>query len=275
MCTFSPSPFHPHAYTQAMDLGLSGKVAVVTGASRGIGKAIAFALGHEGAKLVICARGQQALLEAEEQLLAAGVEVTALQQDILDVAAGETLVSAAKSAFGRLDILVGSAGGNRRKPFEETSDEDWDDIIEINVMSHLRCARAAIPELRGSGGGSILFISSIFGREGGGKGLAIYNTTKSAIISAAKIMAMELAADGIRVNTVAPGSIRFPGGSWDRRVREHPEAMQEFVENNIPLGRFGTAEEVADVVAFLSSDRASLITGACINVDGGQSRSLI
>ncbi|NNE45345.1 MAG: SDR family oxidoreductase, partial [Rhodothermales bacterium] len=122
---------------------------------------------------------------------------------------------------------------------------------------------------------AILFISSIFGREGGGKGLSIYNTTKSALISAAKIMAMELAADYIRVNTVAPGSIRFPGGSWDRRVLDQPEAMKEFVNQNIPLGRFGTAEEVADVVAFLVSDRASLITGACVNVDGGQSKSLI
>jgi 3-oxoacyl-[acyl-carrier protein] reductase len=129
--------------------------------------------------------------------------------------------------------------------------------------------------MRKGGGGAIVFISSIFGREAGGPGLSIYNATKSALISVAKIMATELAGEGIRVNSVAPGSIRFPGGSWDRRVREDPEAMQEFIEANLPLGRFGTVDEIADVVTFLSSERASLLTGACINVDGGQSHSLI
>lgn len=258
-----------------MDLGLQGKVALVTGASRGIGKAIALALGREGASLVICARGEEQLREAESQLRSEGITVIAIPQDLTSSDAGMVLTSAAISEYGRLDILVGSAGGNRRKPFEETSDDDWASIMELNVLSHLRCARAAIPAIRRAGGGAILFISSIFGREGGGKGLSIYNTTKSALISAAKIMAMELAVDHIRVNTVAPGSIRFPGGSWDRRVLDQPEAMKEFVNQNIPLGRFGTADEVADVVAFLVSDRASLITGACVNVDGGQSKSLI
>lgn len=258
-----------------MDLGLVGRVALVTGASRGIGRAIAMSLGREGAKLVICARGADRLEETAEELRSLGIEVEAIRQDILEPDAGARLVDAAMSSLGRLDVLVGSAGGNRRKPFEETSDEDWRDIVDLNVLSHLRCARAAIPAMRENGAGSIVFVASIFGREAGGPGLSIYNTTKSAIISAAKIMALELATDGIRVNTVAPGSIRFPGGSWDRRVREQPAAMEDFVSRNIPLGRFGTAEEVADVVAFLASERASLITGACINVDGGQSRSLI
>ncbi|MEM6647757.1 MAG: SDR family oxidoreductase, partial [Bacteroidota bacterium] len=125
------------------------------------------------------------------------------------------------------------------------------------------------------GSGSIVFISSIFGREAGGPGLSIYNTTKTALISAAKIMALELAPDGIRVNSVAPGSIRFPGGSWDRRVNEQPEKMKAFIAQNLPLGRFGKATEVADVVTFLASKRASLITGACLTVDGSQSNSLI
>ncbi len=258
-----------------MDLGLDGKVALVTGASRGIGKAIALALGSEGARMVICARGAEKLQDARAEMEQAGIEVEAVALDITDPDAGTRLAEVAEARFGSPDILVGSAGGNRRKPFVETSDDDWASVLELNVLAHLRCARAVVPAMQRSGGGSIVFVSSIFGREGGGKGLSIYNTTKSAIISAAKIMAMELAEDGIRVNTVAPGSIRFPGGSWDRRVIEQPEAMEEFVRQNIPLGRFGTAEEVADVVTFLSSERASLITGACINVDGGQSRSLI
>ena len=166
-------------------------------------------------------------------------------------------------------------GGNRRVAFAESSDRDWQEILEVNFHSHVRVSRAVVPHLRQRPAGVILFIASIFGREAGGPGLSIYNTTKSALISLAKIMALELAPEGIRVNSIAPGSIRFPGGSWDRRCREDPEGMAEFIRANLPLGRFGTAEELADVVAFLASPRASLVTGACLNIDGGQSHSLI
>jgi 3-oxoacyl-[acyl-carrier protein] reductase len=169
---------------------------------------------------------------------------------------------------------VGNVGSNRKGSFETLSDEDWEDLINLNFMSHVRLSRAAIPHMREVDGASICFISSIFGRELGGAGLSLYNTTKSALISVSKVMAQDLAPD-IRVNSVAPGSIRFPGGSWDQRVKENPEAMEEFVGENIAIGRFGRADEVADAVTFLCSERASLITGACINVDGGQSQSLI
>ena len=258
-----------------MDLGLKGKVAVVAGASRGIGKAIAQALAAEGCKLVLCARGEETLEATASALSAEGVEVHTLALDLTEEDAGTRLVAAAIKTYGRLDVLVGNAGGNRRKPLEETTDEDWQDILELNLLSHVRCCRAAIPEMRKVGGGAIVLVSSIFGREAGGPGLSIYNTTKSALISMAKILALDVAADGIRVNTVAPGSIRFPGGSWDRRCNEDPEGMAVFIKQNLPLGRFGRAEEVADTVAFLCSTRASLITGACITVDGSQSHSLI
>ncbi len=258
-----------------MDLGLTGKVAIVTGASRGIGKGIALRLAAEGCHVATCARGEDALQVAAAEIKARGVDVLALPLDLTAAGAADHLVEATVQHFGRIDILVNNIGGNRRKPFAETTDDDWDAILELNLKAHLRCSRAVLPSMKAAGGGALLFISSIFGREAGGPGLSIYNTTKSALISVAKIMALELAADGIRVNSLAPGSIRFPGGSWDRRVKADPEGMKRFIEQNLPVGRFGTVEEVADVATFLVSERASLVTGTCLNVDGGQSKSLI
>lgn len=259
-----------------MDLQLTGKAVLITGGSRGIGKATAHAFAREGCRLALCARDEDTLADAAAEIRdATGAEVVTRSADVTAHGEVESFVDAAAEAFGSVDVLVNNAGGNRRKPFEETTDEDWSAILELNLLGHLRASRAAIPHMRKAGSGSIIFISSIFGREAGGAGLSIYNTTKSGVISAAKIMALELASASIRVNTVAPGSIRFPGGSWDRRVKSDPEGMAKFVDDNIPLGRFGSAEEVADVVAFLASERASLITGACLNADGGQSHSLI
>ena len=258
-----------------MDLGLKGKVAAVTGGSRGLGLYSARALAGEGARLAICARGEAGLAAAAESLRAEGAEVLAVACDIAEEGAAGAMIEAVRDRYGALDVLVNNVGGNRRGRFEEASDQDWLDIIQLNVLSGFRAARLAIPLMREGGGGSIVFVSSVFGREKGGPGLSIYNTTKTALISAAGIMALELASDGIRVNSVAPGSIRFPGGSWDKRVKADPEGMAAFVRTNLPLGRFGSGEEVGDVVAFLASERASLITGACIAVDGGQGRSLV
>ncbi|MEM1206301.1 MAG: SDR family NAD(P)-dependent oxidoreductase [Acidobacteriota bacterium] len=257
-----------------MDLGLEGKVALIAGGSRGIGLAIAHGLAREGCRLALCARGEDDLRRATVDLGALGAEVLALPVDITEGEAGIRLVDAVVDRFGSLDILVNNAGGNRRGNFADLDDDAWESILDLNFKAHVRLSRAAIPAMR-EGGGSIVFVASIYGREAGGPGLAIYNSTKSALISLSKIMALELAPEGIRVNSVAPGSIRFPGGSWDRRCRDDPEGMATFVEQNLPLGRFGRAEEVADAVTFLVSERASLITGACLNVDGGQSRSLI
>ncbi len=258
-----------------MDLGLRGKVAVVTGGSRGLGFYSARAMAADGARLAICARGEEGLAAAAEVLRGEGAEVLTVACDVAEEGGAAELVDAVRSRYGALDVLVNNVGGNRRGRFEETSDEDWLDIIQLNVLSGFRAARLAIPLMREGGGGSIVFVSSVFGREKGGPGLSIYNTTKTALISAAGIMALELAKDAIRVNCVAPGSIQFPGGSWDKRVKADPDGMREFVRANLPLGRFGRGEEVGDVVAFLASERASLITGACIAVDGGQGRSLV
>lgn len=258
-----------------MDLQLQQKTAIVTGGSRGIGKAIAMCLAAEGCRVAICAREQNALAATAQELQSQGREVLALPLDLAGPGQAQKLVEEAHQRFGRIDILINNVGGNRRGAFETRSEAEWDEIIELNLRTHIRASRAAIPHMRRQGGGAIIFISSVFGRESGGEGLSIYNATKSAVISLAKIMAVELAKDNIRVNSVAPGSIRFPGGSWDKRVQQDPQAMAEFVKREIPMGRFGTAEEVAQVVTFLASERASWVSGACLNVDGCQSRSLI
>ncbi len=258
-----------------MDLGLQGKVAIVTGGSRGIGRGIALGLAREGCNVVICARQKAPLEEAAEAVRTTGSQVLALPLDMTRPQDVKKLIAETQDAFGRIDILVNNVGGNRRGEFEGRSDEEWQEIIDLNLMAHIRPTREVIPVMKQQQSGVIIFIASIFGREAGGPGLSIYNTTKSGVISLAKILALELAPHGIRVNSVAPGSIRFPGGSWDRRCKEDPEGMAEFVKRELPLGRFGTVEEVANVVVFLASERASLVTGACLNVDGCQSHSLI
>jgi 3-oxoacyl-[acyl-carrier protein] reductase len=165
---------------------------------------------------------------------------------------------------------VGAAGGGG---LLETSDEEWQSAFAATFVPAVRASRLAVPSMRQRGGGVILIIASIFGREAGGR--LTYNAVKAAEISLAKSLARELAADNIRVNSVAPGSILFPGGSWDRRRLADPEGIADFIRRELPFGRFGRAEEVGAVVAFLASARAGWISGASITVDGCQSRSLI
>ena len=256
-----------------MDLALDGHVALVTGASRGIGRGIAAALAREGCKLVVCARGREDLAEAAAALRAGGAEVCAVAADVAEPDAAAHMVDTALAAYGKLNILVNNVGGNNRTPFPQQSDAEWQEVIGLNLLSGVRMTRAAIPHLQAAGGGSVVFVSSIWGRELGGP--AVYVSTKAAAIGLASSLARELAPQGIRVNSVAPGSIRFPGGSWDRRANDDPAGMAEFVKREIPGGRFGTVEEVANVVAFLASPRASWVNGACVPVDGCQSHSMI
>jgi 3-oxoacyl-[acyl-carrier protein] reductase len=255
-----------------MNLELSGKVAIVTGSSRGLGLASARALAGEGCHVVLCARGAARLAEAAA-LFGPASRVLTVVADVSTEAGAQAVVDRTLETFGRVDVLVNNVGKAGGAGLDATSDADWQGALDQTLFPAVRMSRRVVPEMRKTGGGVILIIASIFGREVGGR--MTYNVVKAAEIALAKAMAGQLAKDHIRVNSVAPGSISFEGGSWWTRQREDPAGMADFVAREIPMGRFGRAEEVGDVVAFLASARASWITGACITVDGGQSRSNI
>ncbi|MEH6949554.1 SDR family NAD(P)-dependent oxidoreductase [Bacillus sp. JJ634] len=250
-----------------MDLQLQGKNILITGGSKGIGKAIAQAFVLEGANVSIAARGIESLQKTKEEF---GGNVSIFQADILKADEREKLMQSFIKQNGTIDVLINNAGGSNGGKAIDTEMDVFYEALELNYFSAVHLSKLATEHMKTSRSGSIINITSIFGRESGGK--VTYNNAKSALISFTKSFADEVIPYGIRVNSIAPGSILHETGNWKKRIEENPQQMKEFIQREIPAGRFGTPEEIANVVTFLASDKASWIVGASINVDGGQSR---
>jgi 3-oxoacyl-[acyl-carrier protein] reductase len=249
-----------------VDFGIAGKVALVTASTRGIGLGIAQALAAEGALVAIAARTEADVKRTAEALGGLGVAVDLMAED-----GPRRAVEATVNGLGPIDILVNNLGLRAGSTWRDTGAKEFETAFEGNVTVSVRLSQLVLQGMLDRGWGRIVTITSVWGRETGGA--PAYNAAKAAEISFTKSLALEVAATGVTVNSVAPGSILWPGGGWDRRQKADPAGIAEFVRRDMPLGRFGTVEEVASVVAFVCSTQASLVNGAVVAVDGGQSRS--
>ncbi len=251
-----------------MDLGISGKVALVTAATRGIGLGIANALSAEGVRVAVAAR-----TEADVKRTAAALGGLGIVADLLTEVGCRHAVAETERSLGPVDILVNNLGVRAGSSWSDTGPAEFEAAFAGNAGVSVRMTQLVLPGMLLRGWGRVVVISSVWGREAGGA--PAYNAAKAAEISFVTSLAREVASKGVTVNTIAPGSILWEGGGWHRRRQADPGAMAELVRREMPLGRFGTVEEVASAVVFVCSQEASLINGACIPVDGGQSRSNI
>jgi 3-oxoacyl-[acyl-carrier protein] reductase len=258
-----------------LDLNIAGKVALVTGGSRGLGRQIGLTLAREGCHVAICGRDGDGLDRTVRELRQLNDVAIGVVADVTQEEGCNVFYEKAVQSLGPVEILVNNVGGTQGgRDFDTATDQDWLGTLNLNLLSTVRMVRLVLPAMKQRGWGRIVNIASIFGREHGGG--PSYMAAKAAVIALTKHLGLSLASQNILVNSVAPGSILFPGGSWDRFVNNNDsEIVQEFITRNLPMGRFGWPEPVGELVAFLCSDNADLLTGASINIDGGQSHSLI
>jgi 3-oxoacyl-[acyl-carrier protein] reductase len=257
-----------------MDLGIAGKTAFITGGSRGLGREAALALAAEGVNVAVCARGEDGLKKIQGDLEALDVNAMAFQADLGDDGATDKALATVVEGLGNVDILINNVGGSMGTAgVLDSSEEDFQKVFDLNLWATVRLMKLAAPGMKDRGWGRIVNIASIFGREHGGT--APYMAAKASVIAVTKHLALELAPTGVCVNSIAPGSIKHDQGSWERFVDNNStEVVDEFISRNMPMGKFGWPEPVGATVAFLASQQAGLILGACINVDGGQSHNL-
>lgn len=256
-----------------MELGLKGKKALVTGGSHGIGRAIALALAREGCDVAICARNKSRVEGVVTEIEALKVNAIGICADVFIEDDIDRVVKQVAASWGSIDILVNNVGGGGSwgsKVIEATPENVWVEVYTKNAMAAVRFTTRAIPFMRRQKWGRVITIGSILGNTGGGR--PWYSMAKSAEVGLMKSLAahIDLVRDGITFNVVEPGIIDIPGTGWERLVRENPDQMNAIIDKHFPLGRPGKPEEVANVVVFLSSARASLVNGAVIAVDGAE-----
>ena len=252
-----------------MDLHLGEKIVLVTGASRGIGLATARAFAAEGCRVMLSARSPEALHAAEADLRAGGATVASAVADVTQPEDAARLVQATVAAFGGVDLLVNNVGGSvGARNVADSTDEDWRATLEMNLLQTVRMMRLALPHMRGRAGAAVVNVASISGWSPQLAGSGQYGAAKAALIFDAGRWALEFAPHGVRVNTVSPGSILVAGNGWDRYRIANQVNYDDYVRHGFPMGRLGTAEEVADVIVFLASPRAHWINGRNIPVDG-------
>ena len=254
-----------------MELGLKGKVAVVTGGTEGIGRATALRLAQEGAQVAVCGRRQEMLDRTSAELRKLGADALAVAADMSKAADVERFMKAVIGRFGRIDILVNNAGTSARGKFLEVDDAAWSEDLELKVFGAIRCTRLAVPHMKKQGGGRIVNIT-ISSAKQPGAGSMPTSVSRAAGLAITKALSKEYAPDNILVNTVCIGKIK--SGQHERRYTKQgisADAYYQQAAQDIPLKRVGEAEEVASVIAFLVSDAASYVTGTSIHLDGGMS----
>ena len=261
-----------------MDLGLKDKYALVTGGSHGIGRAITLALADEGCNVAICSRSKERIDTTLHLLKGKGVDYIGIQADVMNKLDIEKVMNEIIEKWGTIHVLVNNVGGGGRwgsEIVEETKEEVWAEVYDKNVTAAIRFTNISIPYMRKQKWGRVVTITSIFGREGGGR--PWFSMAKTAQSAMMKALALKhyLSKDKITFNSVAPGAIMIPDTGWEREAKKEPEEINELLEREFPLERFGTPEEVASVVTFICSEKASLLNGVSIPVDGAQSKSIL